>query len=423
MARDGEVEAGRVRLARAERVGHAGVAVRDVSRRAGRRPLGGEHVRIGRLQLVQHLAAARAEQPVRPDVRRGRGEEERALAAEDLESRTGRVRGHARHLDRCLGAAREAAGDGDAVRCIDGDIESGLLVAPLGDARGHARGDLRDLAEDRAERVDGVPARDRERVRAVRAHCLPDPAGAALEHRLRHHAQVRGQHLAHVPLRDEVAGVADAGVAAALEPDGRAQRLLAREVRHLLGLRERGPQRPLAEHVLARAQRRHHELVMQRHAHRHDDEVDIRVRHYRVDVVEGEGRAEALGGGLRRVLVRGADRHELVVREGVEGGHMGVRAPAAPPGRHGRAHDANADGVCHRSLHSLRRDRSRTVVCTLPAAIPASARRSPGARSPADGVPARSASGAARRSTSSCARGRMSISVNPAAMSFRATSR
>ena len=147
---------------------------------------------------------------------------------------------------------------------------------------------------------------------------------------------------------------------------------------HLLGLRERGPQRPLAEHVLARAQRRHHELVMQRHAHRHDDEVDVRVRHDRVDVVEGEGRAEARGGGLRRVLVRGADRHELVVGQGVEGGHVGVRAPAAPPGRHGRAHDANADGVCHRSLHSLRATVRALSFARCPLRFPRGASKSTG---------------------------------------------
>ena len=59
--------------------------------------------------------------------------------------------------------------------------------------------------------------------------------------------------------------------------------------------------------------------------------------------------------GVRPNLVRGAHRHELVVGEGVEGRHVGGRAPAAPAGRHGRADDADADGVCHRSLRSSAR--------------------------------------------------------------------
>ena len=130
---------------------------------------------------------------------------------------------------------------------------------------------------------------------------------------MRHHAEVGRQHLADVALGDEIARVTDARVAASLQPDEATQFAFARQARHLLRLRERGAEWPLAEDRLPGAEARHHEVVVPRHAHRDDNEVDVRACHHVVDVVERQLGAEPCGRGGRRLLMRGADSSELVV--------------------------------------------------------------------------------------------------------------
>ena len=71
----------------------------------------------------------------------------------------------------------------------------------------------------------------------------------------------------------------------------------------------RAPERPLAEHHLAGVDRRRHELVVFGHLHRHDDQVDARVRDQVLRVVERVD-AEGVARGRRRLGPARADRLE-----------------------------------------------------------------------------------------------------------------
>ena len=280
------VEVGIELLARSQGIRQPRVGVRHVTRRTGRRSLRRHHVLVRRCKLRQRIAAAGAVQLARTHVRRPGRQEERPLVTVDLKAAASGLNRHARHLERDLGPALQTCRHGNAVRGIHRNAGARLLVAPLRDPRCDPRRQLHHFAKHEAQRVDRMAAGNRQWIGAVRAHALPDAARAPFQHRLRHHAQVGGQHLADVALRDQVTRVPDTRVAARLQPHGGAQPALARQVRHLLRLRERGAKRPLTEDGLPGAQACHHQLVVQRHSHRYHHEVNVRMLRHLINVVE-----------------------------------------------------------------------------------------------------------------------------------------
>src|SRR5438445_9256809 len=216
VALDGEIEVDVEGPAAAQSVGCARVRLGDVVRLTGRRAFRSEpvpvrhgHGRQGLLAFARmHLVRSEAECAVRPD-------DDGALSPVDLQSVAARIRGSGGHADGHLGAAHHAADDVDAVRRIDGN-RLAFEGAPLRDSRRDAGRDFGELAEHGAQRVDGVAARDGQHVGAVGAYALPDAAGAPLQLRLRHRAQVCREHLADVTLLDEITRVQNRRVAARL---------------------------------------------------------------------------------------------------------------------------------------------------------------------------------------------------------------
>src|SRR5262249_25749927 len=69
--------------------------------------------------------------------------------------------------------------------------------------------------------------------------------------------------------------------------------------------------------------------------------------HHVAEPMERPPGAERGHRGLGRVLVRGADRLQLVLGQRLQGGDVGVGPPAAAALGHGRSHDSNSDLVSH----------------------------------------------------------------------------
>ncbi len=249
------------------------------------------------------------------------------------------------------------ADDVDVVWRIDGD---GLPVqgAPLRNASRHPGRDLGELTDHGAQGVYGMSASDGQRVGAVGAYTLPDAAGATLQLGLGDGAQVCRQHLTDVAPLDEVTRVQNGRVAARLETDGRLQGALTGEPRHLLRLGQICAERPLAEHGLAGLQAGHDQLPVTRHAHADDDEIDVRMRRHVAEPVERQPGTKRSGRGPGSVLMRGADRLELVARQRLQGRNVGVGPPAASSLGHGRSDDSYADLVRHLNLQVWRASRS-----------------------------------------------------------------
>jgi hypothetical protein len=199
-----------------------------------------------------------------------------------------------------------------------------------------------------------VAAGDGQRVGAVRAHALPDAAGAPLQHGLGRRVQIGREHLADVAPLDQVTRVQDRRVTAPLQADDGLQRALAREPGHLLRLGQSRAQRPLTAHCLPGLQAGHHQLAVAGHPHADDDEVDLRMRRHVAEAVERTLEAERRGRRLGGVLVRGAYGLQLVVGQGFQGGHVGIRSPAAAPLGHRRSHDSHTNLLCHLTLRVRR---------------------------------------------------------------------
>ena len=194
-----------------------------------------------------------------------------------------------------------------------------------------------------------MAAGDGQHVGAVGAYALPDAAGAPLQLRLGHGAQVRCEHFADVTLLDEITRVQNRRVTAPLQADDGLERALASEPRHFFGLGEILAERPLTADRLSGLQAGHDQLPVTGHPYADDDEVDIRIRHHVAELVEPALGAKRRGRRLGGVRVRGADRLQLVVGQRLQGGHVGIGTPAAAPLGHGRSHDAYANLVRHRA--------------------------------------------------------------------------
>ena len=160
-------------------------------------------------------------------------------------------------------------------------------------------------------------------------YALPDAAGAALQHGLDRGAQVGREHLTDVAVCDQVARVQIAGSLRACRPTMVfSERCFARPAISCASARF-APSGHSQNTGLSGLQAGHDQVLVPGHPHADDDEVDVRVRRHVVDVVEGELGAELRLRGLRGLLVRGADRLQLVVGQGLQGGDVGVGAPAA----------------------------------------------------------------------------------------------
>ena len=119
---------------------------------------------------------------------------------------------------------------------------------------------------------------------------------------------------------------------------------------HLFRLGQIRAQRPLAQHRLSGLQAGHDQIPVPGHPHADDDEVDLGIRGHVAEPVESPLGAERRGGRLGGVLVRGADRLQLIVGQSLEGGNVGVGAPAAAALCHGCAHDSDSNLVRHLNL-------------------------------------------------------------------------
>jgi hypothetical protein len=141
--------------------------------------------------------------------------------------------------------------------------------------------------------------------------------------------------------------VQDRRVAACLQAHHGRQAAPAGEPRHLFRLGEIRTERPLAEHGLSGLEAGHDQVPVAGHPHADDDEVDVRVRRHVAEPVERARGPERGGRGLGGVGVRGADRLELVVGQGLQRGDVGTGPPAAAPRGDGCPHDADANLVRH----------------------------------------------------------------------------
>src|SRR5206468_4060202 len=94
----------------------------------------------------------------------------------------------------------------------------------------------------------------------------------------------------------------------------------------------------------------HVRLAVTEHSHADDEQVDVRMRRHVAEPMERELRTKRRGRGLGRVLVRGADRLQLVAWQRFERGNVSIGAPAAAALCDRRPNDSHPNLVRHLSL-------------------------------------------------------------------------
>ena len=260
----------------------------------------------------------------------GSADQQIAVRAVDLPHQIGAPRLAAAKMDRSDRPTLQAAADhaligrggGQALgRSGDGDLRS---------AGRQRRSQLLELAQTVTQRVQEMPAGDRQQIRPVGP--VQQIGGGRLD-RLAV-GQARGDHAgrqdrAHIALGDQVTYPVDDRRRASLQTDCGTHLLTAGQRGHLPRLVQPVAQRPFAKHGLARFERGHHQLMVVGHLDRHDHQINVRMSDQLLMVVKGQRRLEFFGRRVCGLATAGAHRLKGILGQRRQSRNMRPQRPAA----------------------------------------------------------------------------------------------
>ncbi len=199
---------------------------------------------------------------------------------------------------------------------------------------GQHRRNFCDFAEHVPESRQRVTHRDRQQggaigtVQQIGPAFLVGDAATSLQRSAPRNQRGR-QHVADEAVRDQMPQIFDLRSDTRLGSDHTQYSFCLREPGHFLGFGQAITQRPFAIDVLARADRRLHDLQVKRHFYRDGDDVDLRRRNQLGDVGEGPWQPGHGGGRFGAGFVRVGDTNDFEgLGESAQRGNVAACGPA-----------------------------------------------------------------------------------------------
>ena len=232
-------------------------------------------------------------------------------------------------MHRCDTTVSQCATHQNVIRGGDAHFLLGIHFQPFPGLRADDGGHGAEIANDKAQRVDGVAAGDGQGIGAHLSVPLPGPVGGPFQDPLLNPADVTRHDCPNIAGLHQFLSVQKGRSSSGLESHEISHPPGAGQLGHLLGFGRVTTQGPLGIDMLSSMQGCHRRLIMGRHSQDHSDGIDVRVVQHFTPVVKGQLRPE-FGSGLFGALLAGsAHRRQLKGWAGDNGGQMSAGGP--PP--------------------------------------------------------------------------------------------